>query len=59
MSDALRAQLRAYVERHGEHRAAERLGCAKSTIARALASLPCQAGTVALVERALGVEAAQ
>ena len=45
--------IRALIERDGERDAAAALGIAPSTMVRALAGMWVQAGTVALIERAL------
>jgi len=53
LTDAERARLMAEIRRHGEQRAAGRMGLARQTVARALARLPLMAGSTLLIRTAL------
>lgn len=53
LSEQERALLMAEVRAHGDCKAASRVGISRQTIARALARLPIQAGSVLLIRTGL------
>ena len=53
LTDIERARLMAEIRKHGEQRAAGRMGLARQTVARALARLPLMAGSTLLIRTAL------
>lgn len=53
LSDDERARLLSEIRTHGEHRAAIRLGLARQTMARAIARLPMQSGSILMIRAAI------